>query len=127
MNDTDLLPEALHKQSLPEREIVLPFREALQALEILAAAGYSLQGWEGWIRYANSKYGHPPSVIGEVEFRRNPGQTWVDYVQETILFCRQTIKEEQKHWNNQAKSQEQVLYFCLSIMAENEENQKSST
>lgn len=49
MNATDLLPEALRKQSLSEREIVLPFQETLQALEILATAGYSLQGWEGWM------------------------------------------------------------------------------
>ncbi|WP_157507961.1 hypothetical protein [Ktedonobacter racemifer] len=125
MNDTNLLPEALRKQSLSEREIVLPFQETLQALEILATAGYSLQGWEGWIRYANGKYGHPLMVIGAIEFGRRPGQTWVDYVQETKNFCRQTIEKEQKHWNIQAKSQEQTLYFCLAIEAENEKSKEN--
>lgn len=37
MEDIDLLPEALWSKSLSDREIVLPYQEAFQALDILVA------------------------------------------------------------------------------------------
>ena len=47
MEGIDLLPEALRSKSLSDREIVLPYQEALQALDILTAAGWAFLGWEG--------------------------------------------------------------------------------
>lgn len=51
MDEIDLLPEALRSQSLSEREIVLSYQQALEALEILVAANCALLGWEGWVKY----------------------------------------------------------------------------
>ena len=44
MEDIDLLPETLRSKSLSDCEIVLPYQEALQALDIRVVAGWALLG-----------------------------------------------------------------------------------
>jgi len=44
------LPEELKRRSLSDREIVLPYEDALQAVAFFVSAWWALLGWEGWVR-----------------------------------------------------------------------------
>lgn len=63
MDEIDLLPEALRSQSLSKREIVLPYQQALDALEILVVAKLAVVGWEGWVKYVDGRHGHAPGGV----------------------------------------------------------------
>jgi hypothetical protein len=82
MDEIDLPPEALRKRSLSEQEIVLLYHQALEALEILAAANFTLLEREGWVKYADGHHGHTPgNVTGTESIERGAGETWKDYLQ----------------------------------------------
>src|SRR5260370_1333397 len=78
MEDIDLLPETLRSQSLSDREIVLPYDEALQALDILVKADWALLGWEGWEKDAEGRRGHS-YIMGTKAIEQEPGEKWEDY------------------------------------------------
>ena len=65
----DLLPANLRALSLSDCEIVLPYEEAIQALELCVAARWGLLAWEGWVKYP-SGVGHHSDYQGTVELTR---------------------------------------------------------
>ena len=117
MDEIDLLPEALRSQSLSEREIVLSYQQALEALEILVAANFALLGWEGWVKYADGRHGHTPGgVMGTEAIEQEVGETWENYVQRSARFCAETMTKEQQAWNTHPGSAHLPLYFCLTAI-----------
>jgi hypothetical protein len=113
MEDIDLLPEILRSQSLSEREIVLPYDEALQALDILVKADWALLGWEGWEKDAEGRHGHS-YIMGTTSIEQEPGEKWEDYVQRSARFCRATIGADQERWKREGIDSSWTLYFCLT-------------
>ncbi len=116
MEDIDLLPEALRSKSLSDREIVLPYQEAFQALDILVAAQWALLGWEGWEKDAKGHRGHS-SIMGTMCIEQESGEKWEDYVQRSAHFCRETIEADQDRWNRECTDSSRTLYFCLTATA----------
>jgi hypothetical protein len=114
MNDLQLLTKDLQAQSLSKREIVLPYREALQALDVLADANWAVLGWEGWVRYPDGRYGHAPNGMGTVMLDQADGEGWDAYVRRSARFCRDTIEVEQQLWNADPGHASLTLYFCLT-------------
>ena len=117
MEDIDLLPEALRSKSLSDREIVLPYQEALQALDILTAAGWAFLGWEGWEKDAKGQVGHA-YIMGTASIEQEPDETWEDYLQRSARFCRQTIEADQERWKKERGNTSRMLYFCLTTTAQ---------
>jgi hypothetical protein len=116
MEDIDLLSEALRSQSLSDREIVLPYQEALQALDILVRANWALLGWEGWEKDAEGRHGHS-SLMGTMSIEQEAGEKWEDYVQRSAGFCRETMKADQDRWKREGRDTSRTLYFCLTATA----------
>jgi hypothetical protein len=117
MDEIDLLPEALRSQSLSEREIVLSYQQALEALEILVAATFALLGWEGWVKYADGRHGHTPGgVMGTEPIEQEVGETGENYVQRSARFCAETMTKEQPAWNTHPGSAHLPLSFCLTAI-----------
>ena len=117
MNDTDLLPPELAEKSLSPLEIVLPYVEALEAIEHLAAKGYLVFAWEGWIDYPDGRHGHSGQHQGTKEFWGTKGQSAQERISETATFAQQTIKKSQQEWDENPEITEATLCFCLSIEA----------
>jgi hypothetical protein len=116
MNDTDLLPPELAKKSLSPLEIVLPYVEVLEAIEHLAAKGYLVFAWEGWLKYPDGRHTHSIHQ-GTRGFWGTKGQSAQERIQETATFARQTIKESQQEWDEKPEIAGGTLCFCLSIEA----------
>ncbi len=118
VKDIDLLPTELREKSLSDREIVLPYQEALQALDVLVEAKWALLGWEGWVQYADGRRGPAaPIVIGTTAIGQEPEEDWETYVQRSSDFCRETIETEQKLWDTDPKHTSVKLYFCLTALS----------
>ncbi len=114
MDDIDLLPQVLRKQSLSHREIVLPYQQALEALEVLVRANWALLGWEGWVKYPDGRHGHTPGGVMGIEVERKEGEAWADYVQRSAHLCRETMNREQQVWEANPEYAHLVLCFCLT-------------
>ncbi len=113
MEDIDLLPEILRSQSLSNREIVLPYEEVLQAVDILVKANWALLGWEGWEKDPEGRRGHS-HIMGTTTIEQELGEKWEDYVQRSARFCRATIEASQERWKREDIHPSRVLYFCLT-------------
>lgn len=116
MTDIQLLPRALQERSLSKQEIVLPYPEALQALEFLVAANWALLGWEGWVKYPDGRYGHAPNAMGTTALDQEDGEDWATYVQRSARFCHKTIEAEQQLWDADPQHASLALYFCLASL-----------
>jgi hypothetical protein len=88
MIDPELPPPELGAKSLSPLEIVLPYMEVLEAIEHLAAKGYFVLAWEGWIKYSDDIQGHSGQHQGTTEFG-GQGQSAQERIQETAAFARQ--------------------------------------
>ncbi len=114
LDDRDLLPQGLREQSLSQREIVLPYRQALEALSVLMAAKRALLGWEGWVKYPDGHHGHAPGGGMGADIARREGETWVDYVHRSARLCGETMNREQQAWEANREYTHLVLCFCLT-------------
>ncbi len=115
LKDLDLLPQALQERSLSEQEIVLPYHEALAAIELLVRARWALLGWEGWVKYPDGRHGHTSGgIIGTESIEQETGETWEGYVQRSARFCAETIAKAQSAWDTNPSTTHLTLYFCLT-------------
>jgi hypothetical protein len=57
VDEISLLPQMLREQFLSHREIVLPYQEAKEALDLLRRAQWAVWGWEGWVKYLDGSHG----------------------------------------------------------------------
>src|SRR5712664_234577 len=113
MDEMDLLPDELRRKSLYTNEIVLPFAEVMQAIDIFAEKGWAFAGWEPWILYPDGTYLHPV-VHMDVDYRQAE-ESWGDFVQRSAQECSETIQEEQVARLNGTRPYypaSGILYFC---------------
>jgi hypothetical protein len=113
MEEIDLLPETLRSQSLSDREIVLPYEEMLQAMQILIAANWIFLGWEAWLKLPSGIHLHP-LYMGFDTPEREPGETWIAYVHRSALLCKKSMEQEQQQRQREPREKHAELYFCLT-------------
>jgi hypothetical protein len=111
-----MLPDELMTKSLSDKDIVLPYEAALCAIDLLAASGWALLGWEGWLKYPDGRVGHSARHQGTVSLEKQAGESWGAYVQRSSEFCKRTVMENQEEWNRSPEAADSELYFCLTIM-----------
>jgi hypothetical protein len=114
MDNIDMLPPHLRAASLSEQEIVLPHHEALQAIQILQAAGWAVFAWEGWVKHPNGAHGHHGDYQGTVDLRPCPGEAWAGFIQRAGDFCKSTMLNDQLRFDNDPACRGCTLYFCLA-------------
>ena len=111
VDEIALLPGRLREESLSDREVVLPYSDALAAIDILARSGIGFYGWEGWARYPQG-HGHFSEYPG-ITLKPRTDETWTAFVGRSADACRTSIIDAWQRWNSQPKD-ERVLYFCLT-------------
>jgi hypothetical protein len=110
----DLLPQKLRALSLSDCEVVLPYEEAILALDLFVAARWGLLAWEGWVKYP-SGVGHHSDYQGTVGLTRRMDETWDDFVRRSAEFCRKTMQADQQRFGHDAACQGMQLYFCFTV------------
>lgn len=115
MNEFELLPSSLRKLSLSKSEVVLPYAEALQAIDIFEHADLALHGWEGWVEYTADSHGHHQDYQGTMSIEILPQEKWSDFVKRSAEFCRSTMKIDQERFDVDPICRNMKLYFCLSV------------
>ena len=66
-DDLEFLSDQLRAKSASDREIVLPFADALRAIDLLQQKGARGVAWEGWIR-DSVRLGHSARHQGTVGY-----------------------------------------------------------
>lgn len=100
----------LQRLSASQSELVLPYPHAMNALELLEAAGGSLLGWEGWLRYPDGRLGHSLLHQGADTSGLDPSEAY--------RMARNTICLSQKEHESQASMAGVHLLFCITVKAE---------
>ena len=101
-NEMALIPDDLRQRSASDREIVLPFADAISAIRVLAEKGITEVGWEGRIKYPDGRLGHSKIFQGTSEYF-------------LIENCIKTICEDQEHWESNPEIKNGQLLFCLFV------------
>lgn len=108
MSALDFIPSSLASLSISEKEIVLPMKEALEAVDYLERHGRHILGWEGWVKTPDRRVGHGSAPQGTVSLE--------DYSPtEAAGICRATIPEEAKVWAADNPATKESLYFCITV------------
>lgn len=104
----DVLPRGLASQSASDREVVLPYAQAVQAVRILTDAGWRMLGWEGWLLGPDGQRGHGDAPQGTVDFPElSDGQA--------RDFFLDTMAEAAAEWTGSSVFPGYELRFCLSF------------
>jgi len=103
-----LLPPEIARLSFSPREVVLPQREALLAIDVFESAGLLILGWEGWVRDRHGHVGHGTAPQGTASLESLS-------VREAADLCRRTIRREAAAWALQFPSAEEELGFCITV------------
>lgn len=118
MSDLDYLPDELRQQSLSREELVLPYPDAIRAIDWLAERNIVVCGWEGWLSYPDGRRGHSRRFQGG-ELHRGEA-AWGDYIEMARGFCLSTMGEAQQEWEAGPEQPVAQLYFCLGLSTEDE-------
>lgn len=103
-----ILPEHLRAHSISAREIVLPEREALEAIDFLEAEGMRILGWEGWVKTQDGRVGHGSAPQGTVSLDALS-------VPEAAHLCRTTIPIDAAQWRLEYPDTTDSLHFCITV------------
>lgn len=107
MSDLSLLPPDVASRSLSAREIVLALEDAERAIEHLRKAGRRLEGWEGWVKFADGSrthsLRHPGSFVLPTDGARAAAVTL------------ENIRKAQATWDRSPEYPGAALYFCLTV------------
>jgi hypothetical protein len=103
-----LLPENLRAESISTREIVLPQKAALEAIEFLEKQGHLILGWEGWVKDSDGRMGHGNAPQG------TPSLEGLS-VAEAANLCRRTIPLAEENWHRNHPDATASLYFCVTV------------
>lgn len=106
----ELLPNELASRSISPREIVLPLREALEAVEILESKGILILGWEGWVKTPDGRVGHGSAPQGTVSLEDLS-------VHEAAEVCRKTMPQDAAQWETENQGTTDELHFCITVCA----------
>jgi hypothetical protein len=77
-------------------------------------AHWAVLGWEPWLKWPNGSHLHP--LLG-ASLDREEGEDWESYVQRSVRYYGQVLKEAQSHWDHGAfphHNPSLTLYFCLT-------------
>jgi hypothetical protein len=108
--ELNLLPEELASRSISPREIVLPLRDALEAIDILEKKGILILGWEGWVKGRDGRVGHVSVPQGTVSLDALS-------VHEAAEVCRRTMLQDTAMWEAGHKGTTDELLFCITVRA----------
>jgi hypothetical protein len=120
MDEMNLIPERILKASLSEDELVLPYDEALEAIDILAKEGFLLLCWEGWLRYADGAVGHSLTYQGTREIQRRPDEPWTDFSARARESFVRSASESRQKFSAKPENPGSELYFGLVFCTEDE-------
>lgn len=118
MTDIDLLPVEIKVKSLSDKEIVLNYEDSLKVLDILLSANLAFLGWEGWIKYLNGRVGHVSDYQGTISIEQEKEELWKHYQKRSYEGVKKTIEDSNKKWQNDSRSKEHQLYFCITTINE---------
>lgn len=102
------LPKELSSKSLSTREVVLPLKDALRAIEILDAAGFHILGWEGWVKTVDGRVGH--GNAGQYATTLPDGITST----EAVTATKNGIVEDALNWSSENVATTDTIYFCIT-------------
>ena len=109
-SDLRFLPPDLAARSLSADEIVLPYAEAVRAIDHLARTHVRILGWEGWVQDHQGHVGHPPGVQGTAAMDTlSPS--------EAAAVCRGTIEARYRAWRRAHPDRAEALHFCITVAA----------
>lgn len=118
MKDIDILPKEMMAKSLSQREVILPYEDALKALDIFLDAGWAFLGWEGWIKTTTGEIGQTVefigAIMGTVSIEQEEGESWKEYAKRGYDFMKETIIMDDKDWKKSKSAKIYELYFCIS-------------
>jgi hypothetical protein len=110
LDELEDIPLALALQSASPNEIVLPYDEAVLAVDALVAANRRILGWEGWILTADGRVGHGDAPQGTEDLSHLVGQ-------DAAELCRRTMREASDAWNGSSTYPGAKLLFCITVAA----------
>lgn len=87
---------------------MLPYGEAIAALEALRREGARLYGWEGWLRYPDDRLGHSERFQGTVDLSGLG-------MEDAYTLCHATIRQAQEEYAARPDAGSTELLFCLTI------------
>lgn len=106
-DELELLPRDLALRSASPVEVVLPYRDALDAIRIIHSKGMGVAGWEGWIRTPDGRVGHGDAPSGATLSRLG--------VDESARACSEQIQAAESSWRGSSLHPEAELLFCITF------------
>jgi len=104
----EFIPQEIIEKSISQKEIVIPFEEALKVIDIMESKGVLILGWEGWVKTEDGRVGHGSAPQGTVSLEDCS-------VVEAAEICRKTIKEEATEWEKENRDSSEKLHFCITV------------
>lgn len=104
------IPRDLALQSASPNEIVLPYDEAVLAVDALVAAKRRILGWEGWILTADGRVGHEDAPHGTEDLSHLIGS-------DAAEVCRRSMREASEAWTGSSTYPGAKLLFCITVAA----------
>ena len=115
VSDLSLLTPDLSRASISHNEIVLDYQSVLEAIDQLAAEGYAVTAWEGWLLYSDGRRGHSARHQGTMCIVSVANEDAQRFVNRAADIARRTIHQAQLEWEQQPEFLGATLYYCLSI------------
>ena len=112
-DDLRLLPPDMASRSASDREIVLPFVDALAAVQHLRDSGHHIVGWEGWLRCPDGALGHSARHQGTVDLSHLTAL-------QAAEFCRSTMVESEDGWRRAPEVPEAELLYCITVASDDD-------
>lgn len=110
----DRLPNEIASKSISPREIVLPRKEALLAVDLIESMGLQIICWEGWVQDDKGRVGHGSAPQGTSTL------TGLS-VAEAAEVCRKSIPVDGDAWEQQHGDSGDELFFCITVQEESNE------
>ena len=98
----------LQRLSVSQSELVLPYPQAVTALQLLEATGATLLGWEGWLRY-------PDGGLGHSDMHQGTTDTSALSSSKAYSLARASMSLSQKEHELQNETTDIKLLFCISV------------
>jgi hypothetical protein len=105
------VPPHILRVSASDDELVLPYREALELVELARAARMLILGWEGWFRY-------PDGAVGHATYQGTVSLEDLTFWEAADLVA-STIREDYADWSREPHEEE--LLFCITLKGEYDE------
>ena len=106
-DELELLPRELALRSASPVEVVLPYRDALDAIRSLHSQGRGVAGWEGWIRTPDGRVGHGDAPGGATLSAMG--------MDESARACSEQIQAAQSSWRGSSLHPDAELLFCITF------------